>query len=256
MKWSEFTRRGGALQRSRDALASLGLDRIPTAAEGADERTIERLRRELREWQAALRAAREAAARAERGPEEEEEEALQRRLYEGPLPHFLLDRQYDVVPAAAHAERQREARRAQARDERTTRDEPRHARGGAAGVPPPLPVTAAGAASAPGGHFDSAQIAAAIAASQLTHEQETAMRQASYQSNYAASVQAYAASRAAQQAPGAAGSSSVHATAGGGAAGPSGVAPPRAVLPRRQASREAAAPSGAEAPPTQRQRVA
>ena len=147
------------------------------------------------------------------------------------------------------------------RDERTTRDELRPARGGAAGVPPPLPVTAAGAASAPGSHFDSAQIAAAIAASQLTHQQETAMRQASYQSNYAASVQAYAASLAAQQAPGAAGSSAVHATAGGGAAGPSGVAPPRAVLPRRQASREAEAPSGAEAggaeaPPTQRQRVA
>ena len=64
-------------------------------------------------------------------------------------------------------------------------------------------------ASAPRDHFDSAQ---------LSHEQETAMLQAWYQSNHAASVQAYAASRAAQQAPGAAGTSSVHATAGNGAA--------------------------------------
>ena len=219
MGWNEFTQRGGALQGGRDALASLGLDHIPTAAEGVDERTFAPLRRELREWQAALRAAREAAARAERGEEEEEaEEALQRRLYEGPLPHFLLDRQYDAVPPAAHAERQREARRAQAREERTTRDEQRQARGAAAGVLVPLPPTAAGAASAPRSHFDSAQIAAAMAGSQLTHEQETAMLQAWYQSNHAASVQAYAASRAAQQAPGAAGTSSVHATAGNGAA--------------------------------------
>ena len=44
------------------------------------------------------------------------------------------------------------------------------------------------------------------------------MLQALYQSNHAANVQAYAASRAThQQAPGAAGSSSVHATAGAGA---------------------------------------
>ena len=158
MRWSEFTRRGGALQRGRDAAATLGLDRIPTAAEGPDERTFARLRRALREElearEAAARAERETAARAER----REEEALQRRLYEGPLPHFLLDRLHDVVPPAAHAERQREARRAQARDERAARDEPRQARCDASG-----------------------------------------------------------------------------------AAGPSGVASPRAVLPRRQASREAAA---------------
>ena len=96
----------------------------------------------------------------------------------------------------------------------------RDASGGSAGVPLPLPLTlvAAGAASATPSHFDRAQIAVAIAASQLMHQQEAARLQALYQSNHAANMQAYAASRAAQQAPGAAGSSSVHATAGGGAA--------------------------------------
>lgn len=51
------------------------------------------------------------------------------------------------------------------------------------------------------------------AASLLMHQSDTAMLQALYQSNHAANVQAYAASRAThQQAPGAAGSSSGRST--------------------------------------------
>ena len=80
------------------------------------------------------------------------------------------------------------------------------------------------------------------------------MRQASYQSNYAASVQAYAASLAAQLAPGAAGSSSVHATAGGGAAGPA-ASPPRGAASAAGQSR-GRGPARHEVPPTQRRRVA